>query len=57
MGMAVLRAAWVEWATWGCKRLAYFNIRLNEEAWQKCWAFLFGLVNACLRRYGLCNKL
>jgi hypothetical protein len=40
MGMAVLRAAWVAWATWGCKRFAYFNIRLNEEAWQKCWAFL-----------------
>jgi hypothetical protein len=46
MGMAILRAAWVEWATWGCKPRAYFNICLNEEAWQKCWAFLLWGLNA-----------
>jgi hypothetical protein len=25
MATAVLRAAWVAWATWGCKRNAYLN--------------------------------
>jgi hypothetical protein len=32
MATAVLVAAWVTWAVWGCKPRAYLNLSYDEEA-------------------------